>query len=546
MTISYLLGFPPKWLVFDNLGVPAAGGKLFTYSSLNPSVTKAAYSDAAGSNPYPVFPIGIVFDANGTKGPIYFKSDSTSLNDNYYLRMEDANGNLLWDQTIYTGAGGGGGGGVITNDVDIANFITNGVFWRTNQPIRLTAGSPAQTFATSTSVILAPGAHDSLVGGANVGGPTDPDVIFAKNNTNATDTLEFIPFLLGANNLTPDITPQYYLEYSCSAVNAGGETYKYVQWPITAKVQNLSNTAVSAVIYARCTAGNPTMQLYLRQFYGDGPSASAEQRSALGVAIVLTNTWTKYNVTGIVPNATGKIIGECHNDGLYFQVGLPLSAVSTIDMVKPAIYTGSFNPQIEFLTMDQIDAVTMTPRVGDIKTALSSVAPPGYLAMNDGSIGSYTSGATTRANVDAFALYSLLWNAVSNTYAPVSTGRGASAVADFATNKTLTMPLSLGRALAGSGSGVGLTPRVLGQSLGVETIAVAQMPSHTHTLLNIPLMGQADSTVNPVQHTRVGYGLAGAADQPLPPPAMSISSTGNGAADGNMPPTSYFNVFIKF
>lgn len=261
MTISYLLGFSPKWVVLDNEGIPAAGGKLYTYSNLNKSLQKATYSDAAGNNPYTN---PIVFDANGTKGPIFFKSDSTALTDTYYLRMYDSDGNFLWDEEGYTGAGAGGGGGVITNDVDIANFITNNVFWRTNQPIRLTNGSPANTFATSTNVILAPGAHDSFVGGANVGGPTNPDIIFAKNNTNATDTLEFIPFLLGASDLSPDITPQYYLEYVCSAVGAGGETYKYVQFPVTAKAQNLSNSSVSAVIFARCTAGNPTMQLYLR------------------------------------------------------------------------------------------------------------------------------------------------------------------------------------------------------------------------------------------------------------------------------------------
>lgn len=531
MAVSYLIGFSPKWVVLTNLGEPAAGAKLYTYSSLNQSLPKAVYSDPAGSNPYTN---PIVFDANGTKGPIYFKFDTAAPTDNYYLRMLDADGNLLWDQNLYTGTSASGGGGVISNDVDLANFVTNNIFWRTNQPIRLTAGSPAQTFATSTNLVIAPGAHDSFVNGTNTGGPTGPDIIFAKNNTNATDTLEYIPFTLGSSDLTPDITPPYYLEYACSAIGGGGETYKYIQFPITSRCQNLSNTSVSGVIFARCTAGTPTIQLYIRQFYGDGASASVEQRVPLGAAITLTATWTKYNVTGTVPNATGMIIGECHNDALYLQVGLPLSAVTTIDFVKPALYTGTFNPTIEFITNDQIDAVTMSPRVGDIKAALSATAPPGYLAMNDGSIGSPTSGATTRANVDTFPLYSMLWNSISNTWAPVSTGRGASAVADFQANKTLTMPASLGRALAGAGSGSGLTARVLGQSLGTETISISDMPAHTH-----PPLSSSQFIAGGPPHSAGGSGTSWTGE-------ATTGSTGGSAADGKMPPTSYFNVFIKY
>ncbi len=531
MAVSYLIGFSPKWVVLDNLGNPAAGGKLYTYSSLNKSLPKAAYSDAAGNNPYTN---PIVFDANGTKGPIYFKFDTGAPTDNYYLRMLDADGNLLWDQDLYTGTSASGGGGVITNDVDIANFVTNNVFWRTNQPIRLTAGSPSQTFATSTNLVIAPGAHDSFVNGANVGGPTGPDIIFAKNNLNATDTLEYIPFTLGSSDLQPDVTPPYYLEYVCSAIGGGGETYKYIQFPITAKCQNLSNTAVSGVIFARCTAGTPTLQLYLRQFYGDGASASLEQRVPFGAPISLTSTWTKYNVTGVVPNATGMIIGECHNDALYIQVGLPLSSTTAIDFVKPALYTGTFNPDVEFITMDQIDSVTMSPRVGDIKTALSSTAPPGYLAMNDGSIGSPTSGATTRANVDAFSLYSLLWNSVIDAWAPVSTGRGASAVADFQANKTLTMPRSLGRALAGYGAGSGLTARVLGEYIGEETHlqTIAELAAHTHTVGNSP----TGATPN----NNAGEG------QPAPTGTFNTGSAGSSTPFNVMQPTSFMSVFIKY
>lgn len=446
MTISYLLGFSPKWVVLDNTGRPAAGGKLYTYSNLDKDQPKAAYSDQAGNNPYTN---PILFDANGTKGPIFFANDSADPTNTYYLRMYAADGTFLWDEDNYSGAGSGGGG-VVTSDVDITNLITNNIFWYTDKTV------DAQ-FATSTSVRLAPSCHDNFIEGANTNGPTGPDIVFAKNNGNATDFLEFISFTLGSSELIPDITPQYFLRYSCTVLGAA-ESYKWVQYPITPKVQNLSNSTVTAVIYARCTAGSPTLQLYLRQFYGDGASASAESRVPLGSPIALTSTWTKYSVSGTVPDATGKTIGECHNDALFLQVGYPLGQVSTIDHVKVALYTGDFDPDVEFLTMDQIDAVTMTPRVGETKSSISNVVPFGYLPMNNGTIGNPSSNATNRANFDTFGLYSTIWNSCHAVpqYAPIYTSAGAlstfggSAVADFSANKQLSLTKMLGQVIAGT------------------------------------------------------------------------------------------------
>ena len=87
-------------------------------------------------------------------------------------------------------------------------------------------------------------------------------------------------------------------------------------------------------------------------------------------------------------------------------------------------------------------------------------------------IGSAASAASTRNNIDTFQLYSTLWNNVSNANAPVSTGRGVSAYADFIANKTIALTKTLGRALASvgapsSGTNTGTT-WVLGQTTGNE------------------------------------------------------------------------------
>lgn len=90
---------------------------------------------------------------------------------------------------------------------------------------------------------------------------------------------------------------------------------------------------------------------------------------------------------------------------------------------------------------------------GDIKMTLKTAADVGWVLMNDTSIGSASSGATGRANADTELLYSLIWTNVTDTWAAVVGGRGASAAADFAANKALFLPKTLGRALAGYGTG---------------------------------------------------------------------------------------------
>lgn len=168
---------------------------------------------------------------------------------------------------------------------------------------------------------------------------------------------------------------------------------------------------------------------------------------------------------------------------------------------------------------------------GDIKATYKTTADTGWVMMNDGSIGSASSAATTRANADTINLYTLLWTNVSNTYAPVSGGRGGSAAADFAANKTLTLPAALGRAMASAGAGSGLTSRALGLSLGEEThiLTVPEMPAHTHSNLGIP-----DNQGGIAGSTDIGTASANV-----------TGSTGGGSAHNNMQPTLFVNYMIK-
>lgn len=82
---------------------------------------------------------------------------------------------------------------------------------------------------------------------------------------------------------------------------------------------------------------------------------------------------------------------------------------------------------------------------GDLKVSYGTGVLSGFVRANGRTIGSATSGATERANLDTQALFQYLWGADANL--AVSGGRGASAAADWAANKTITLPDARGKAI---------------------------------------------------------------------------------------------------
>jgi hypothetical protein len=76
-------------------------------------------------------------------------------------------------------------------------------------------------------------------------------------------------------------------------------------------------------------------------------------------------------------------------------------------------------------------------QTGDIMWQPVSGTRSGFVRANARTIGSSSSGATERANADAETLFLFLWNNFSDSLCPVSTGRGGSAAADWAANKTI-------------------------------------------------------------------------------------------------------------
>ena len=131
---------------------------------------------------------------------------------------------------------------------------------------------------------------------------------------------------------------------------------------------------------------------------------------------------------------------------------------------------------------------------GDMKLVYNTGIYAGFVRANGRTIGSATSGATERANVDCLALFTFLWGNDGNL--AVSGGRGASAAADWSANKTIALPDFRGRAIAGlddmgnTGAGrlsatyFGTSSTVLGAAGGSESNSV--ILTHNHTINETP------------------------------------------------------------
>ena len=194
---------------------------------------------------------------------------------------------------------------------------------------------------------------------------------------------------------------------------------------------------------------------------------------------------------------------------------------------------------------DLLALITAIWTTGDAKLTLKTVADAGWVLANDGTIGNAASGATTRANADTEALFTLLWDNIIDTWCAVSGGRGASAAADFAANKTIALPKAVGRALAVFGTGAGLTARVLGEILGSESVAagvtgghaltIDEMPSHTHTdASGAGAIGQSGTSGIPQRVAGTTGATGGGAAHDHTTPAHSLMS-----------PYSFWNAMVK-
>jgi len=155
----------------------------------------------------------------------------------------------------------------------------------------------------------------------------------------------------------------------------------------------------------------------------------------------------------------------------------------------------------------------------------------GFVRANGRTIGSATSGATERANADTVALFTFLYNQDLNL--AVSGGRGASAAADFAANKTIALPDWRGRAMAflddmGNSAAGRLT--VAGFGVAATVLGAASTATETKTLAAANIPPLTSSGNNTISIATVGFNI--------PKASSSIGQQPSPSTGGNNVPTT--------
>jgi microcystin-dependent protein len=175
-----------------------------------------------------------------------------------------------------------------------------------------------------------------------------------------------------------------------------------------------------------------------------------------------------------------------------------------------------------------VDATTILA-TGDLKVKYGTGAITGFVRANGRTIGSATSGASERQQRRQ-TLFEYLWTADANL--SVSTGRGASANADWTANKTIALPDWRGRALAGlddmgnsaasrlTSTYFGTSAIVLGAAGGAEshTLTLAESAAHDHGALT----GSTTATITTKARTSIAFS----------------GGTGTGAVEGGLENTT--------
>lgn len=174
------------------------------------------------------------------------------------------------------------------------------------------------------------------------------------------------------------------------------------------------------------------------------------------------------------------------------------------------------------------------PPVGTVVDYIGLSPPDGWLLLNGTTIGSASSAADFADN-DSLDLFTLLYENFENAQAPVSGGRGANASVDFAANKTITLPNSQGRVIAGYGGGSFTT---LGLTIGNEThvLSDSELPiigGHSHLIGDsVGIQYGSDDSALTNSGSNVNTGSSG--------------GFGSGDAHNNVQPSLVLNKIIKY
>lgn len=202
-----------------------------------------------------------------------------------------------------------------------------------------------------------------------------------------------------------------------------------------------------------------------------------------------------------------------------------------------------------------VDATTILA-TGDLKARYATGTLSGWVRANGRTIGSATSGASERANSDCEDLFLHLWAEDANL--SVSTGRGASAAADWAANKTIALPDWRGRALAalddmGNSSAGRLTATYFGTAATALGAASTTTESKTLLTANLPAYTPAGTISGTIPFSSAGFNVSsGGTSLAQQTSVTATTETFTGTAQGGtstpfaiVQPTMLATIYVK-
>lgn len=252
--------------------------------------------------------------------------------------------------------------------------------------------------------------------------------------------------------------------------------------------------------------------------------------------------------------------------------GGPITTTGTIDHVNSGVTPGTYGSATKFVTIvvnarghitslvEAADAGTIFS-TGMVVDYISSTPPTGWVSAF-GTIGSGASAATNRANADTATLYTMYWTNYADAQAPVSGGRGASAAADFAANKTIAVSDMRGRGRAGLDNiGGASASRLTATTMTPNGTTFGAINSGTQTATAATTINSSGSNSIVVNGTASGYlggtlSFAGGGGSILNQDVtlgvsasaantINVSGSGTSSAFGIVQPTMLFNVILK-
>jgi hypothetical protein len=203
------------------------------------------------------------------------------------------------------------------------------------------------------------------------------------------------------------------------------------------------------------------------------------------------------------------------------QEGTLAQTFAAGDLVQERLTVAALNEIVGRIAAAEA-AAALANQPGDTKYRPGNAVLTGWVRANGLTIGNAASTGTERASADTEPLFTFLWSTFADAQCPVLPGaRGASAAADFAANKRLTLPDAAGRAFicldnAGAGAKARLTTTASpdgstpGATGGSETrvLVTANLPVHNHVLSSPTGSGTATASGDHNHGANTGAGTA--------------------------------------